>query len=156
MLRRLKKPQHQAFAETAAKENAPAGGVGKFLGIVDEGSSVTSYRFEGKLEGYKGWEWNVVVFQGKKPSPPTVSEIVLLPGKESIVAPEWVPWSDRRAELDKSLAVESAVSNLEEPEDTKADSEDAGERPPIGKRLRKRLIKKQDANKGKKPRKGSK
>ena len=155
MLKRLKKPQHQAFAEKAAKESAPVGGVGKFLGTVDEEANVVSYRFQANMKEYVGWEWNVVVFQAKK-ADPTISEVVLLPGKGSIVAPDWVPWSERRAELDKSEAKDLAVSNLEETEDAKADSEDAGKRPPIGKRLRKRLIKKQDNAKGKKPRKGAK
>ena len=155
MLKRLKKPQHQGFAEKAAKEFAPTGGVGKFLGTVDEETNVVSYRFQANMKEYLGWEWNVVVFQAKK-ADPTVSEVVLLPGKESIVAPDWVPWSERRAELDKSEAKDLAVADLEETEDSKADTEDTGKRPPLGKRLRKRLIKKQDSNKAKKPRKGAK
>jgi Protein of unknown function (DUF3027) len=155
MLKRLKKPQHQGFAEKAAKESAPVGGVGKFLGTVDEEANVVSYRFQASMKEYVGWEWNVVVFQAKK-ADPTISEVVLLPGKDSIVAPGWVPWSERRAELEKSEAKESAVADLEVSEDAKADTEDAGKRPPIGKRLRKRLIKKQDNAKGKKPRKGAK
>ena len=101
MLKRLKKPQHQGFAEKAAKESAPVGGVGKFLGTVEEEANVVSYRFQASMKEYVGWEWNVVVFQAKK-ADPTISEVVLLPGKESIVAPDWVPWSERRADLDKS------------------------------------------------------
>jgi hypothetical protein len=155
MLKRLKKPQHQGFAERAAKESAPVGGVGKFLGTVDEEANVVSYRFQATMKQYLGWEWNVVVFQGKK-ADPTISEVVLLPGKESIIAPDWVPWSDRRAELEKSEAKDLAVSDLEESEDTEADPEDTGKRPPLRKRLRKRLIKKQDSAKSKKPRKGAK
>ena len=155
MLKRLKKPQHQGFAEKAAKEFAPTGGVGKFLGTVDEETNVVSYRFQANMKEYLGWEWNVVVFQAKKAAP-TVSEVVLLPGKESIVAPDWVPWSERRAELDKSEDKDLTVADLEETEDSKADTEDTGKRPPLGKRLRKRLIKKQDSNKAKKPRKGAK
>jgi hypothetical protein len=155
MLKRLKKPQHQGFAEKAAKESAPVGGVGKFLGTVDEEANVVSYRFQANMKEYLGWEWNVVVFQAKK-ADPTISEVVLLPGKEAIVAPDWVPWSERRAELEKSEAKDLAVSDLEVSEDAKADTEDTGKRPPLGKRLRKRLVKKQDNAKGKKPRKGAK
>jgi hypothetical protein len=155
MLKRLKKPQHQGFAEKAAKETAPVGGVGKFLGTVDEEANVVSYRFQANMKEYVGWEWNVVVFQAKK-ADPTISEVVLLPGKEAIVAPDWLPWSERRAELEKSEAKDLAVSDLEVSEDTKADAEDTGKRPPLGKRLRKRLVKKQDNAKGKKPRKGAK
>jgi hypothetical protein len=155
MLKRLKKPQNQGFAEKAVKESAPVGGVGKFLGTVDEETNVVSYRFQASMKEYVGWEWNVVVFQAKK-ADPTISEVVLLPGKESIVAPDWVPWSERRADLDKSEAKDLAVSDLEKTEDPKADAEDTGKRPPLGKRLRKRLIEKQDSNKAKKPRKGAK
>jgi hypothetical protein len=144
MLRRLKKPQHQALAEKAAKESAPANGVGKFLGTTEDASKAISYRFEANLGGYVGWEWNVVVFQAKKTDAATISEVVLLPGKDSIVAPDWVPWSERRAELEQSKQDQSALSDLEVTEDTKSDSKDAGKRPPLGKRLRKRLIKKKD------------
>jgi hypothetical protein len=144
MLRRLKKPQHQALAEKAAKESAPANGVGKFLGTTEDASKAISYRFAANLGGYVGWEWNVVVFQAKKTDAATISEVVLLPGKDSIVAPDWVPRSERRAELEQSKQDQSALSDLEVTEDTKSDSKDAGKRPPLGKRLRKRLIKKKD------------
>jgi hypothetical protein len=146
MLKLLKKPAHQALAEKAAKETAPANGVGKFLGTTSEDKDTTSYRFESKLTGYVGWEWNVVIFQGRKADAATVSEVVLLPGKESIVAPSWVPWSDRRAEIEKNKAEQLPPADLDVTVDTESDSKDAGKRPPIGKRLRKRLAKKKDKN----------
>ena len=144
MLKLLKKPQHQSLAEKAAKETAPANGVGKFLGTTTEDKDTTNYRFESKLTGYVGWEWNVVIFQSKKADSATVSEVVLLPGKESIVAPNWVPWSERRAELEKNKAEELPAPDLEVTEDSEPDTKDTGKRPPIGKRLRKRLAKKKD------------
>jgi hypothetical protein len=144
MLNRLKKPQHQGLAEKAAKASAPVNGVGKFLGTTEDASKAISYRFEANLGGYVGWEWNVVVFQAKKTDAATISEVVLLPGKDSIVAPDWVPWSERLAELEQSKQDQSALSDLEVTEDAKSDSKDAGKRPPLGKRLRKRLIKKKD------------
>ena len=156
MLKRHKAPEHQSLAEKAAKESAPLGGVGKFLGVLEEEAKVVSYRFEAKLKGYEGWEWNVVVFEGKKPSPATVSEVVMLPGKSSIVAPDWLPWSERKVELDKSEALESAVSDLVVAEESQSDSEDAGESPPRRKGLFKRLVQKQDRKKAKQPRKRSK
>ena len=156
MLKRSKTPPHQTLAEKAAKEVAPSGGVGKFLGVAPEESHVVSYRFEAKIKGYEAWEWNVVVFQSKKSTPATVSEIVMLPGKDSIVAPPWLPWSERRAEPDQSLASDSAVPDLEVSEDTEGDSEDAGQSPPRRKGLLKRLVQKKDGKKSKKPRKRSK
>jgi hypothetical protein len=86
----------------------------------------------------------VVIFQGKKTDAATVSEVVLLPGKESIVAPSWVPWSERRAEIEKNKAEQLPVADLEVSVDSESDSKDAGQRPPIRKRLRKRLAKKKD------------
>jgi hypothetical protein len=144
MLRLLKKPAHQALADKAAKETAPANGVGKFLGTTSEDKDTTSYRFESKLTGYVGWEWNVVIFQAKKSDAATVSEVVLLPGKESIVAPTWVPWSERRADIEKNKDEQLPASDLEVTVDSEADTKDTGKRPPIGKRLRKRLAKKKD------------
>jgi hypothetical protein len=144
MLRLLKKPAHQALADKAAKETAPANGVGKFLGTTSEDKDTTSYRFESKLTGYVGWEWNVVIFKAKKSDAATVSEVVLLPGKESIVAPTWVPWSERRAEIEKNKDEQLPASDLEVTVDSEADTKDTGKRPPIGKRLRKRLAKKKD------------
>jgi hypothetical protein len=144
MLRLLKKPQHKSLAEKTAKETAPANGVGKFLGTSTEDKDTTNYRFESKLTGYVGWEWNVVVFQAKKSVAATVSEVVLLPGKESIVAPSWVPWAERRAELEKNKSEDLEVTDLEVTVDPEPDTKDAGKRPPIGKRLRKRLAKKKD------------
>jgi hypothetical protein len=144
MLRLLKKPAHQALADKAAKETAPANGVGKFLGTTSEDKDTTSYRFESKLTGYVGWEWNVVIFQAKKSDAATVSEVVLLPGKESIVAPTWVPWSERRADIENNKDEQLPASDLEVTVDSEADTKDTGKRPPIGKRLRKRLAKKKD------------
>jgi hypothetical protein len=144
MLKLLKKPQHQSLAEKASKETAPANGIGKFLGTSSEDKDTTNYRFESTLTGYVGWEWNVVIFQAKKSDTATVSEVVLLPGKGSIVAPSWVPWSERRAELEKTKSEELAAPDLEVTEDSEADTKDTGKRPPLGKRLRKRLAKKKD------------
>lgn len=156
MLKRFRKAPHEKIAEKAARESAPRDSVGKFLGTVAEDSHTTSYRFESKLKGYNGWEWTVVVFQGKKSEPATISELVLLPGKTAITAPKWVPWSERKAELEKTQEQDLALSNLEKSEDAEQDSEDAAQRPPIRQRLRKHLIKNQDKDKSQKPRKRTK
>lgn len=154
MLKRLRKAPHQKQAEKAAKDYAPKDSVGGFLGTHAEESSVTSYRFESKLKGYSGWEWQVVVFQSKK-APATISEVLLLPGKTAIVAPAWVPWAERREELNRAKA-ESAVADLEQTVEPKQDAKDAAENPPIRKRLRQRLIGKKNEDKRKKPSQGAK
>src|SRR5205823_3641384 len=44
--------------------------------------------------GYSGWHWSVTlaVLDGE---PATVSEVVLLPGEGSLLAPAWLPWDQR-------------------------------------------------------------
>ena len=144
MLKRFKAPSQEGLAESAAREVAPYNGVGAYISSTPEAPGLTSYQFECRMRGYKGWIWNVIIFQGKKTDIATVSEVVLLPGKESILAPSWVPWAERRAEIEKNNSEELAVPDLEVTVDSEPDTKDAGKRPPIGKRLRKRLAKKKD------------
>ena len=80
-----------------------------------------------------GWRWSITVFQADKKSAATVSEIVLLPGPDSLVAPDWVPWSERLAdykalqlELEKQAALE-AEDEDEESEDDSDETEDEAE-----------------------------
>ncbi|MGI8699076.1 MAG: DUF3027 domain-containing protein, partial [Mycobacteriales bacterium] len=44
---------------------------------------------------YLGWRWAVSVARASRARVVTVDEVVLLPGEGALVAPEWVPWSDR-------------------------------------------------------------
>ena len=56
---------------------------------------LASYLFEAFLPGYVGWRWVVTVSKVDEKSNPTVCDVVLLPGEESLLAPEWIPYSDR-------------------------------------------------------------
>ncbi len=58
------------------------------------GDAVTQL-FDCGLPGYRGWRWAVTVASGGPDFPVTVSEVVLLPGPGALVAPDWVPWTDR-------------------------------------------------------------
>jgi len=44
---------------------------------------------------YTGWHWAVTVSRAARSKSVTVSESVLLPGTGSLLAPEWIPWSNR-------------------------------------------------------------
>ena len=44
---------------------------------------------------YAGWRWAVTVARASRAKVVTVSESLLLPGPESLLAPDWVPWRDR-------------------------------------------------------------
>jgi hypothetical protein len=42
-----------------------------------------------------GWRWAVTVARASRSKSVTVDDIVLLPGDEALLAPEWLPWSER-------------------------------------------------------------
>ena len=84
------------LARAAALEVGP-GQVGEHLGVVAEEERVATHRFECTAAGYPGWEWVVTVARAARARTATVDEVVLLPGAESLLAPPWVPWSQRLA-----------------------------------------------------------
>ena len=129
----------KAFAEVAAK-SAAGGELGAFVESMTE-EQTTIFSWEANLKGYQGWRWNVIVHQIDPASEPTLSEVVLLPGEKSLLAPDWVPWADRladyqalqlelekqneldQAELSDETDEELAVSDLEQGEDSKNDGD---------------------------------
>lgn len=56
---------------------------------------MVTHLFECKEMGYRGWRWAVTVARASRSKLVTLDETVLLPGPDSLQAPEWVPWSDR-------------------------------------------------------------
>ena len=69
--------------------------VGEHLGSVVESDRLVSHRFASTAKGYRGWAWTVTVARVPRGRTATVCEAVLLPGDDAILAPEWVPWSQR-------------------------------------------------------------
>ncbi|GAA1868045.1 hypothetical protein GCM10009836_55630 [Pseudonocardia ailaonensis] len=68
--------------------------VGEHLGVRPEGPDVVSHLFAADVPGYRGWHWSVTLAEVPD-GPVTVSEVVLLPGGDALVAPVWVPWQER-------------------------------------------------------------
>ena len=84
-----------AAVETADGEDAQVGAT-VALRAEDVPDAATHY-FAADKPGYRGWYWAVTVAGPE--GDVNVSEVVLLPGPESVVAPPWVPWTERlRAE----------------------------------------------------------
>ena len=71
------------------------GDVGEHLGHVVDGERLVSHRFACTARGYRGWVWTVTLARVARSRTATVCEAVLLPGDDAILAPEWLPWSDR-------------------------------------------------------------
>ena len=120
------------LARSAAKSAAPSNSVGDFIEVVDEGEDTFTYLFASKQKGYVGWRWSVTIYQGL--DQPSVSEVLLMPGPDSLVAPNWVPWSERladwkalQAELERQAAEEAEDDDLvddEEAEDVDDEDDD--------------------------------
>lgn len=109
----------EALARTALLEITPAATVGAYAGQVDEGDGAVSVLFDSAMPGYPDWKWTVSIatVEGEEP---TVLEAELMPGDGALLAPDWVPWSDRLAEY--KAAQESASE--EESDDDSEESDD--------------------------------
>lgn len=82
-------------ARAAIIEFSGAGVVGDYLGAsFDDPASVT-HRFLASMPGYHGWQWAVVLATYPGADHTTVSEVVLVPGPDALLAPQWVPWNER-------------------------------------------------------------
>jgi len=69
--------------------------VGELVSIDQEDERIATYLFESSLPGYAGWRWAVTVIRVDELSPVTIADVVLLPGADSLLAPEWIPYKDR-------------------------------------------------------------
>ncbi|MEQ1735245.1 MAG: DUF3027 domain-containing protein [Rhodoglobus sp.] len=88
--------EREAIARSALAEITAAGTFGDFLTETDEGQGVYTLLFAATMGGYPGWHWTVSVAE-LPDAAPTVLEAELMPGDGSLLAPEWVPWSERLA-----------------------------------------------------------
>lgn len=119
------------FAQEAARLTGGRRAVGDHLRTVEEEPGLRSYLFSSTMRGYVGWYWSVSIYQPEG-NEPTISEVVMLPGDDALVAPNWVPWSERladwkalQAELEAQAAAEAAESEATDEEV----EEEVGEEP---------------------------
>ncbi|MFJ8004404.1 DUF3027 domain-containing protein [Streptomyces fagopyri] len=126
------------LARAAAEEAAAPGVVGEHVGLVSEGDRVVTHYFECKDFGYRGWRWAVTVARASRAKNVTLDETVLLPGADALLAPEWVPWSERLRPGDmgpgdllptdaEDLRLEPGFSGEDEPAPNSAVSQDMAE-----------------------------
>jgi hypothetical protein len=83
------------FARAAAIETAGEAAVGEHLGVDAEGERVVTHYFATREWAYRGWRWAVTVTRASRSKLVTLDETVLLPGADALIAPQWVPWSER-------------------------------------------------------------
>jgi hypothetical protein len=83
------------LARAVAQDMAVAGQVGPHRGIEVDGDRVVTHLFDCQDPAYTGWRWAITVARASRAKLVTVSEGVLLPGPDSLLAPDWIPWRDR-------------------------------------------------------------
>jgi hypothetical protein len=107
------------LARRALTEITPDETIGAEADPVDDEAGVTSVRFATLLPGYPGWHWTVSVahLDGEDPS---VLEAELMPGDGALLAPDWVPWADRLAEM----KAQEARDGDEDSDDDESDDDD--------------------------------
>ena len=109
------------LARTALLEITSESSVGGVVGHIVEGDHVLSLLFECTLLGYPGWHWTVTLARVTEDADPVVLEAELLPGERALLAPDWIPWSERLAEYQ---AAQEAARDAGD-EDADAGDEDA-------------------------------
>ena len=117
------------YAGEAARLTGGRRAVGNYIRTDEEEPGLRSYIFESTLRGYVGWFWSVTIYQPEGQEP-TISEVVMMPGEGALVAPKWVPWSERladykalQAELEAQAAAEAAEAAEALTEETNDDAE---------------------------------
>lgn len=83
------------LALAAVFQDAGPEAVAGHIDAAAEDDRVVSHRFVCTLPGYNGWQWQVTVVRAPRSRTVTVDEVSLLPGPDALLAPEWVPWSQR-------------------------------------------------------------
>ncbi|WP_166986852.1 DUF3027 domain-containing protein [Canibacter zhoujuaniae] len=94
--------------ETLLADLATAEEVGELVSVRAEAPRVATILFAYSGTTYEGWLWAVSVTQVADDAPLTVLETELIAGENSIVAPEWVPWSVRLAQFREARAAAAA------------------------------------------------
>ncbi|QCU79496.1 DUF3027 domain-containing protein [Citricoccus sp. SGAir0253] len=88
--------------------------VGRHVGAVADDDRLVTHRFAAALPGYGGWEWFATLSRAPRSKHVTVCEVGLLPGQDAILAPDWVPWSERVSQEEKVRL--DAIAAGEDPE----------------------------------------
>ncbi|WP_058594476.1 DUF3027 domain-containing protein [Leucobacter chromiiresistens] len=109
-------------ARAALAEITDPAMIGADAGYEVEEPRVLTLLFECRLAGYPGWRWAATLARTSDDAPVTVLEVELLPGPDSVIAPDWVPWSERLAQYREGHAKQADSSG--EADDEAADAED--------------------------------
>lgn len=102
-------------ARAAVAEIAEPSQIGSGHRVVAEEDRLAVHLFECALPGYRGWNWFASLARAPRSRTVTVCEIGLLPGEDALMAPEWVPWSDRVSPEEKAQEEQARIEDGGEP-----------------------------------------
>lgn len=83
------------LARAAAEAASDVVGVGAYVGAHADAERVVTHSFDAEHPGYAGWRWSVTLVRASRAKAPTINEVVLLPGADSLLSPAWLPWAER-------------------------------------------------------------
>ena len=163
--------KHIDAAREALSETVGLDVVGSFIEERTPDSGLLELSFQCSQRGYQGWRWVVSFTDSDKRKRPLLAEINLVASGDALLAPPWVPWSERLAEFRRQLKAEgkaltdaeaddliagmmSFAADDEESDDSKQESggrdRDAVKQPPKV-RVRQRRIKRAEDNQDQQP-----
>ena len=116
-------PERFVVARDALLEITAESTVGELISEAVADDGVVTMLFAATMAGYPGWHWTVSVAElpGEEP---TVLEAELLPGDGALLAPDWVPWSERLEDYKEAQAAAAAAAGADEVEDDSDDEDD--------------------------------
>lgn len=112
------------MARAALLDFTPAETIGRVIGHVAEEDHVLSLMFECRLSGYPGWHWTVTLSRIGDETKPTVLESELMPGENALLAPDWVPWSERLADYQAAQLLHDAEQLDDDEHDDEHDDDE--------------------------------
>jgi hypothetical protein len=100
--------ERESVALAALREITQPDSIGGLIDEAVEVDGVVTLHFACTMGGYPGWRWTVSLAElpGEEPS---VLETELMPGDGALLAPDWIPWSDR---LEEYRAAQEALGEV--------------------------------------------
>lgn len=83
------------LARDAALEEVPQRSLGEHVGVEADGERVVTHLFDCLDPGYRGWRWAVQLTRASRAKTATVINVARIAGPDSVLAPPWVPYSER-------------------------------------------------------------
>lgn len=120
--------QAKDFALDALKELVAAQEIGDGHRVAADDERLVTHYFTSTKRGYRDWEWYVTIARAPRQAVPTVCETGILPSDTALLAPEWVPWSERLSDAERDAQEADAGDHADSAESTdKAEPESEDE-----------------------------